>query len=88
MNNWIADVKFNQMACAQFGKDAKCSTGFLGFWEESKKYALKGIEAGLVDNPTYTLVVTGHSLGGAAAVYAAAELRKTYKTVALVSLKQ
>jgi len=88
MANWIADVKFNQIPCPQFTKDSKCSTGFLGFWEESKADAMKGIKAGLAENPDYTLVVTGHSLGGAAAVYAAGELRNTYKTVALYTYGQ
>jgi hypothetical protein len=85
LSNWIADIKFFQMDCPQFGgKGSACSIGFLGFWEQSKPQAMKGLLEGLKENPTYDIVVTGHSLGAAAGVYAAGELRKTYKNVELV----
>ena len=47
---------------------------------------MKGLLQGLTENPTYDIVVTGHSWGAAAGVYAAGELRKTYKNVELVYL--
>ena len=45
---------------------------------------MQGLEQGLQENPTYGIVVTGHSLGAVAAVYAAGELRAKYKDVELV----
>jgi hypothetical protein len=45
---------------------------------DSRSRAYKGIEKALADYPFFDIVVTGHSLGGAAAVYAAIELRRTY----------
>jgi malonyl CoA-acyl carrier protein transacylase len=45
---------------------------------------MKGLEQGLKENPSYEIVVTGHSLGAVAAVYAAGELRQKYKKVELV----
>jgi predicted lipase len=86
MANWIADIKFVQTACPQFGgQGAACSIGFLGFWEQSRPDAMKGIKAALGENPSYELVVTGHSLGAVAAVYAASELRTAkYPNVLLV----
>ena len=48
--------------------------------------ALKGLEQGLREYPSYDIVVTGHSLGAAAAVYAAGELRKKYGKSKLVEL--
>jgi hypothetical protein len=88
MANWIADIKFVQTACPQFGgAGSACSIGFLGFWEQSKPDAMKGIKAALADNPSYEIVVTGHSLGATAAVYAASELRTAkYPNVLLVRL--
>jgi hypothetical protein len=87
LSNWIADIKYFQTDCSENGgKGAMCSIGFLGFWEQSRPGALKGIEQGFKEHPDYQLVVTGHSLGGAAAVYAASEFRKTYKNVLLVLL--
>jgi predicted lipase len=85
LSNWIADIKYFQTDCAEYGgKNALCSIGFLGFWEQSRPEALKGIEQGFREHPDYQLVITGHSLGGAAAVYAASEFRKKYKNVLLV----
>jgi len=89
MGNWIADIKYNQMECAKYAtKGAMCSTGFLGFWELSRPAAMKGLEQGLQENPDYGIVVTGHSLGGAAAVYAASELRVKYKDVTMYTYGQ
>lgn len=77
LSNWIADIKFVQMACPKYGgAGAACSIGFLGFWEQSRPDAMKGIKAAQAEHPEYQLVVTGHSLGAAAAVYAASELRQ------------
>jgi predicted lipase len=84
LSNWIADIKFVQKDCPMFGRGAACSIGFLGFWEQCRPEAMKGLLAALQENPTYGLVVTGHSLGGAAAVYAAGELRLKYKDVEMV----
>jgi len=85
LSNWIADIKYFQTDCSGYtGPGSLCSIGFLGFWEQCRPEALKGIEQGFRDYPDYQLVVTGHSLGGAAAVYAAVEFRKKYKNVLLV----
>jgi hypothetical protein len=41
---------------------------------------MKGIRAAVADHPDYDFIITGHSLGGAAAVYATIELRKEFGT--------
>lgn len=86
--NWIADAKFVQTKCDEIVPKGLCSIGFLNFWNESKEKAMQGIKAAVVDHPNYEFVVTGHSLGGAAAVYATIEMRKLYgvENVTMVSV--
>jgi len=82
INNWIADLKFGQTACPKYGgPGAYCNIGFLGFWEQSEDFAMKGLAMGLKENPDYNIALTGHSLGAAAAVFGASKLRQnpTYK---------
>jgi len=77
--NWMADLKFFQTKCTDgpvtIGPGF-CNIGFLGFWQQSKKLAEEGLVQGLKENPTYNIVITGHSLGAAAAVYGASYLRQ------------
>jgi hypothetical protein len=78
-SNWMADLKFFQTACPHLGgPKAMCNVGFYGFWQQSKPAAMKGLQMGLQEHPNYDIVLTGHSLGAAAAVYAAGELRAQY----------
>ncbi|KAE9974558.1 hypothetical protein EG328_003775 [Venturia inaequalis] len=76
--NWAADAKATQTKCDEIVPKSHCSTGFLAFWKESKEKALQGVKAAVVDHPEYNFIVTGHSLGGAAAVLATIEMRRMY----------
>lgn len=78
MANWLADAKFVQTKCDEIVPKGLCSIGFLNFWNESKGEAMKGVKAAVAEHPDYDFIVTGHSLGGAAAVYATIEMRKMY----------
>ena len=79
VQNWVTDVKFGLQDCPEFGKGSRCETGFYSFWQDSKSAALEGLKLALAEVPSYNIVVTGHSLGAAAAVFAAAEIRQVHK---------
>lgn len=51
-------------------------TGFYASWAEVSERVMAGVRAAVAANPSYQIVVTGHSLGGAVATLAAAYIRK------------
>ncbi|OCK81543.1 alpha/beta-hydrolase [Lepidopterella palustris CBS 459.81] len=82
LRNWLADVDFPLVAtdlCA----DCSASAGFWNSWVEARDDVLAAIRTAKAANPTFQIVAVGHSLGGAIADFAAAELRKEGEDVAL-----
>ncbi|KAH6845495.1 Alpha/Beta hydrolase protein [Chaetomium sp. MPI-CAGE-AT-0009] len=75
VRNWIADFIFIQVPC-DLGSGCLAHTGFYASWGEVASRVLDGIRAATKANPTYKVVVTGHSLGGAVATLATAYIRK------------
>jgi thioesterase domain-containing protein len=49
--------------------------GYLTEFNESRQFVIPAVEAARLANPTFQVVTTGHSLGGAVATIAALELR-------------
>jgi alpha-beta hydrolase superfamily lysophospholipase len=60
--------------------------GWLESWETVADSITAQVESALQTYPGYTLVVTGHSLGGAIAAIGATALRNAGYTLDLVSL--
>jgi Lipase (class 3) len=85
--NWAADVKFFMTDCSKDLNipNAQCEVGFYGFWNESSPQAIQSVQKALDENPGFPIVVTGHSLGGAAAVFGAAYFRTKFPDVTLIS---
>ena len=74
--NWRADYSLIRVHTDLCHK-CKVHMGFWKAWSQIKKNTLATVKAVMNQHPGYQLAVTGHSLGGAMATLAAAEIRKT-----------
>ncbi|WYZ38561.1 hypothetical protein EsH8_III_000475 [Colletotrichum jinshuiense] len=75
VRNWITNILFGFDDC-DFVDDCKVHTGFSNAWDEVKDALLASVKSAKAANPSYTIVATGHSLGGAVATIAGADLRR------------
>lgn len=73
IRNYIADLNIALLSFVCTG--CKVHAGFLTAWREPRTKVLAAIKAAQTKYPSYKLIVTGHSLGGAVATLAAADLR-------------
>ncbi|KAL8801648.1 MAG: hypothetical protein Q9200_006875 [Gallowayella weberi] len=73
--NWRADWDMIRVQ-VNFCDNCKIHRGFRNSWEEIKIAVLVNIQKAVQLHPDYRIIVTGHSLGGAVATLAAAELRR------------
>ncbi|OQE10385.1 hypothetical protein PENVUL_c004G00876 [Penicillium vulpinum] len=74
IRNWITDVTFiytNPGLC----KGCFAELGFWSSWKLVRDDVMKELKEAVAQNPSYELVVVGHSLGAAVATLAAADLR-------------
>ncbi|KAF2403878.1 alpha/beta-hydrolase [Trichodelitschia bisporula] len=74
LRNFITDFNFPLMRTS-LCPNCQGSTGFWTSWVEARPQVLDAVKKGVASNPGYKIVATGHSLGGAMATFAAAELR-------------
>ncbi|KAK1977162.1 lipase [Colletotrichum cereale] len=74
VRNWITNFIFAFNDC-DLVDDCQTHTGFSKAWDEVKEDLLGAVKAAKTANPSYTIVATGHSLGGAIVTIAAAYLR-------------
>ncbi|KAM0283415.1 hypothetical protein ACHAQH_002538 [Verticillium albo-atrum] len=75
IRNWISNILFAFTGCTDLTAKCKVHTGFNNAWREIRTPAIAAIKQARAANPSYTVVATGHSLGGAVATIAAAYLR-------------
>ncbi|KAK3185719.1 hypothetical protein K4F52_005584 [Lecanicillium sp. MT-2017a] len=75
IRNFITDIIFKMKDCS-LTRGCKVHTGFADAWDEIAHTATSAIHEGLTANPSYKVVITGHSLGGAVAHLGAAYLRQ------------
>lgn len=72
--NFIADADFPAVP-TDICPDCTVDQGFYNSWLEARTGVLAVLKSTAAANPSYKVVVVGHSLGGAIAAIAAAELR-------------
>ncbi|KAK5939369.1 hypothetical protein PMZ80_008673 [Knufia obscura] len=82
LSNWIGNINID------FNAFAPCSgclvhRGFLSSWDDSKDSITATLTQAKSDHPDYSIAATGHSLGGAIATLAAADLRQQGFDIAL-----
>ncbi|KAI1376491.1 alpha/beta-hydrolase [Hypoxylon crocopeplum] len=75
IRNWIADLSFIPVPC-DLVDDCLVHTGFLTAYDEISEDLLAGLATAQAANPSYKIVFTGHSLGGAVSTLAAGYARK------------
>jgi hypothetical protein len=83
--NWAADGRWGLVPCPQYGgAGSQCNDGYIAVWNDCKKPAMELMNKAMAKYPNYEAVVTGHSLGATAAVYAVADVRSKEKAAKLV----
>ena len=81
--NWITDILFPLMPTS-LCSNCNGETGFWTSWSQARSEVLAAVQTAVAANPTYKIVSTGHSLGGAIAALAAADLRNSGYVVDMV----
>jgi len=81
--NWITDLEFPLMPIG-LCKGCNGETGFWTSWSQARSEVFAAVATAVAANPTFKIVSTGHSLGGAIAALAAADLRNSGYVVDMV----
>lgn len=74
LRNYVADINF-PVVPTDICPGCTVNKGFYQSWLEARDRVLATLKATAASHPSYKVVVVGHSLGGAIAAIAAAELR-------------
>lgn len=82
IENWLTNLQFD-LVSTDICRSCTVHRGFWQSWLDSRTDILACIKAAAKTHPGYKLALTGHSLGGAIATLAAAELRNSGEDVAL-----
>ena len=81
MENWIANLDIALIDASSICSGCKVHEGFWNTWETVATEVTSQIKTALSAYPGFTLVATGHSLGGALAAVAATVFRASGQTV-------
>ncbi|ORY56645.1 Alpha/Beta hydrolase protein [Pseudomassariella vexata] len=75
ITDFVTDALFSTESCDDLVSGCQVHTGFSLAWSEVQSSTLTAVSSALSQRLTYSLVVTGHSLGGSIATLAGAYLR-------------
>ncbi|KAL9104451.1 MAG: hypothetical protein Q9163_000603 [Psora crenata] len=88
VRNFLTDAKFPLLPAPDICAGCALDAGFYLSWNEAKSGVLAALAATAAANPSYRVVITGHSLGGAIGAIAAVELRNAGRVVDLYTYGQ
>ncbi|KAE8153798.1 Alpha/Beta hydrolase protein [Aspergillus avenaceus] len=88
LSNWIANLNFGLDDASSLCSGCELHSGFLKAWDTVSDKITSKVESALSSYSDYSLVVTGHSYGGALAALAATTLRNAGHTVQLYNYGQ
>ncbi|KAF4630999.1 hypothetical protein G7Y89_g7134 [Cudoniella acicularis] len=74
-DNYVADLLAPLESCSDLVSGCKMHQGFQYAWEDVQDTTMPAVKAAVAAYPTYSVIATGHSLGGAVATVAGAYLR-------------
>ncbi|KAE9978070.1 hypothetical protein EG328_001690 [Venturia inaequalis] len=84
LRNYLVDVNF-PLTNIDICTGCQGDSGFWGAWSDNRAQILPSVKTTVAAYPTYKVIATGHSLGGAIATFAAAELRNAGIAVDLIT---
>ncbi|KAL1622078.1 hypothetical protein SLS54_005143 [Diplodia seriata] len=88
VRNYLTDLNFPNVDASELCDGCVAFDGFYTSWKEARTGVLSSVKSAADANPSFKIVSVGHSLGGAVAVFAAAELRNSDYSVSLYTFGQ
>ncbi|KAF1934258.1 alpha/beta-hydrolase [Didymella exigua CBS 183.55] len=82
IDNWLTNLDFG-LTATDICSGCTAHSGFYQSWLDARDTVTPAVQAAVKKYPAYKVSVTGHSLGGAIAPFAAAQLRNKGLAVAL-----
>ncbi|KAK0640348.1 Mono- and diacylglycerol lipase [Lasiodiplodia hormozganensis] len=88
VRNYLTDFNFPTIPAPEICTGCLAFSGFWISWTEARTGVLAAVKEAVAAHPSFQIVSVGHSLGGAVAVFAAAELRNSNYSVSLYTFGQ